>query len=106
MSGGTAGRILDSANPRDKKLKEGGVRCSADEREHSKHDEGAQVPRWKLREPVCQKILMRQYASSPRKEKSENEREEERDYKGIAQGASSAPRLASSSAASFPRDPL
>ena len=29
------------------------VRCSVDEREHSEHDEGAQVPRLKSREPVC-----------------------------------------------------
>ena len=57
--------ILDSKN-----LKKGCVRCSEDERGHSEHDEGAQVPRWKSREPVCQRILMRQYASSPRKENS------------------------------------
>ena len=63
---GAAGRILDSANPRDKNLKEGCVRCSEDEREHSEHDEEAQVPRWKLRKPVCQNTSMRQYASSPR----------------------------------------
>ena len=53
---------------RDKNLTEGCVRCSVDEREHSKHDEGAPVPRWKSREPVCQRISMRQYASSPRKD--------------------------------------
>ena len=37
---------------RDNSLKEGCVRCSVDEREHSEHDEGAQVPRWKSREPA------------------------------------------------------
>ena len=46
-------------------------------------DEGAQVAQWKLRGPVRQRILMRQYASSPRKEKSEYERWEETDYKGL-----------------------
>ena len=51
---------------RDKNLKESRVRCSEDERGHSEHDEGAQIPRWKSREPVCQKILMSKYASSPR----------------------------------------
>ena len=55
---------------KDKNLTEGCVRCSEDEREHSEHDEGAQVPRWKSREPACRKILMRQYASSPRRDKS------------------------------------
>ena len=62
-----AERILDSANPREKSLTEGCVRCSEDERGHSEHDEEAQVPRWKSREPVCRRISMRQYASSPRK---------------------------------------
>ena len=56
VSAGTARKILDSANPRDKNLTEGYVHCSVDEREHSKHDKGAQVPWWKLREPVCQRI--------------------------------------------------
>ena len=70
VSTGAAGRILDFANPmRDKNLKEGCVPCSVDERRHSEHDEGAQVPQWKLREPVCQNTSMRQYASSPRKDK-------------------------------------
>ena len=27
-----------------------------DERKHSEHDEGAQVPQWKSREPVCRRI--------------------------------------------------
>ena len=58
----------------DKNLTEGFVRRSEDERGHSEHDEGAQVPQWKSREPVCQKFLMSQYASSPRKEKSGYER--------------------------------
>ena len=61
----------------------GCVRCSIDEREHSEHDEGAQVPLWKLREPVCRKIQTGQYASNPRKEKSGYESFEERDYKGL-----------------------
>ena len=56
VSTGAAVRVLDSTNPRDKNLKEGCVRCSEHERGHSEHDEGAQVPRWKLREPVCQRI--------------------------------------------------
>ena len=71
VSAGAAGRILDSANPRDwrdKSLTEGCVRCRVDEREHSDRDEGAQVPLWKSREPVCQRISIRQYASSPRKD--------------------------------------
>ena len=50
-------------------------RCSEDQREHSECDEGAQVPRWKSMEPVCQRISMRQYASSPRKEKSKEKNE-------------------------------
>ena len=48
MSAGAAGWILDSANPRDKSLTEGCVRCNEDER--------AQVSQWKPRESVCQKI--------------------------------------------------
>ena len=50
---------------------------SVDEKEHSERDEGAQVPRWKSREPVCQKNSMRQYASSLRKDKSGYERSDE-----------------------------
>ena len=50
-------------------------------REHSEHDEGAQAPRWTSRKPVCQNTSMRQYASSPRKDKSGYKRSEERDYK-------------------------
>ena len=46
-SSGAAERILDSANPRE--ITVGCVRCSEDEKEHS---EGAQVPPWKLKEPV------------------------------------------------------
>ena len=87
-----AGRILNSANPRDKNLTEGCVRCSEDEIGHSEHDEGAQVPLWKLREHVCQRTSMRRYASSTRGERPQ----------GVAEDASSAPRLASSSGASFP----
>ena len=68
VSVSAARRIFDSADPRDiRSLTEGCVRCSEGKREHSKHDVEAQVPRWKSREPVCQRIQMRQYASSPRK---------------------------------------
>ena len=70
MIASAAGRILDSANPGDKSLTEGCVRCSVDERKHSERGVGAQVPRWKLRAPVCQRNSMRQYASSPRTVKS------------------------------------
>ena len=35
-------------------LAEGCVSCSEDEREHSERDEGAQVPQWKSRKPMCQ----------------------------------------------------
>ena len=35
VSTGAAGRILDSANPRDKNLTVGCVRCSVDDREHA-----------------------------------------------------------------------
>ena len=48
----------------------GCVRCSEDVRGHSEHDKEVQVPQWRSREPVCRRISMRQYASSPRKEKS------------------------------------
>ena len=89
MSTGAAGRILHSANPR-KNLTEGCVHCNENERGHC-------LPSpWKLRKPVCQRIYMRQYASNPRKDKSRYER-----LQGIADNASSAPRLASLSAASF-----
>ena len=75
VSAGAAASILDSANPRViKSLTVGFVRCSEDERKHSERDERAQVPRRKSREPVCRRILMRQYASSPRKEKNGYER--------------------------------
>ena len=56
---------------RDKNVKEGCVFCSKDEKEHNEHDEGAQVSRWKSRKPVYQRILMRWYASSPIKERSD-----------------------------------
>ena len=75
MSTGAAGRILHSARDwRDENLTEGCVRCSVDEREHSKQDEGAQIPVWKSREPAFQRISMRQYASGPRNKKSGYER--------------------------------
>ena len=44
---------------------------------------------------------MRQHASSATKDKSGYERKDERDYNRTAEGASSAPHLASSSATSF-----
>ena len=47
MSAGAIGRILDSANPRDKNLTEDCVGCSVDDKEHSEYDEGAQIPRCK-----------------------------------------------------------
>ena len=97
VSTGAAGRILDSANPREKNLTEGCVRCSEDEREHSEHDEGAQVPQWKLREPVCQNFDETVRLQSEKRQEWIRER-----LQGIAEGASSAPRLASSSATSFP----
>ena len=50
---------------------------------------------------MCQRISMRQYASSPRKEKGIREIRGV-SLQGIAEGASSAPRLTSSSAAPFP----
>ena len=101
MSASAARRILDSANPRViRALTEGCVRCSVDEREHSEHDEGAQVPRWKSREPVCHRISMRQHASSPREKWIQEIRGKR--LQRTAEGASSASRLASSSAASFP----
>ena len=58
VSAGAAGRILDSGDPRDKSLTVDCVRCIEDEREHSEHDEEAQVPRWRSREAVCQRILV------------------------------------------------
>ena len=80
----------------------GCVHCIVDKIEHSEHDEGAQVPRWKSRKPVCERILIRRYTSSPRKDEWIQEIRGER-LQGIAEGASSAPCLASSSAALFPR---
>ena len=68
---------------RDQSLTEGCIHCSVDEREHSESEKGAQVPRWKSRKPVSRRIWMRQYASSPRKNKIGYERQEERDYKGL-----------------------
>ena len=100
VSASAAGRILNSANPnQDKSLTDGCVRCSIDQKEHSKHDEEAQVSQWKSREPVCQKILMRQYASCPRKRRVDTK---DKRLQGIAENASSAPPLDNSSAVSFP----
>ena len=52
----------------------GCVRCSVAERAHSERDEGAQASRWKSREPACRRISIRQYASSPTKDKTGYER--------------------------------
>ena len=87
---------------RDKSLTVSCVRCSEDDRAHSERDEGAQVPRWKSREHACPKISMRQYASSPRKKKSGTRDWRRERLQRITERTSSAPRLASSSAASFP----
>ena len=51
---------------------------------------------------MCRRISMRQYASSPRKEKSEYREIKGKRLQGIAEGASNAPRLANLSAASLP----
>ena len=40
---------------------------------------------------MCRRILMRQYVSSPRKEKSGYERQEERDYKGLQRAQAALP---------------
>ena len=45
-------RILNSVDSRGKSLREGPVRSSENEREHSEHDERAQVQQWKSRE-IC-----------------------------------------------------
>ena len=75
VSAGAAGRIFDSANLREiRSLTVGCAHCSVDERKHSEHNGGAQVPWWKSREPVCRRISMRQYVSSPRKDKTGYER--------------------------------
>ena len=66
----------------------------------SERDVGAQVPRWKSREPVCQRTLMRQYAPSRRKRRVDTR--DQRETAGIAEGTSSSPCLANSSAALFP----
>ena len=64
-----------------KSLTQGCVRSSKDQRKQSERDKGAQVPGWKLRELVRQRISMRLCASSPRKKKVGYERSEGRDYK-------------------------
>ena len=57
VSTGAAGRILDSANPRDIRTLQKAVSVAAQTiGEHSEHDEGAQVPRWKSRESACREI--------------------------------------------------
>ena len=84
MFAGAASRIFDSANPREiKSLTEGCVHCSEDNRGHSDRDKGAPISQWIPRGPGCQRISMKQYASSPRKENCGYKRQEERDYKGL-----------------------
>ena len=51
---------------------------------------------------MFRRISMRQYASSPRKDKSGYERSEERGYKTLQRAQVALARLVSSSAASFP----
>ena len=57
VSAGAAGRILDFAKPGEIRTKQ--KACSVDERVHSERDEGEKFFdffRWKLREPVCQRV--------------------------------------------------
>ena len=80
--------IKGSTNCRERKsVTEDCVCCSENERRHSDRDEGEQVPQWKPRKSVCQRISIRQYASSSRKEKSGYERRKTiRDCRGQEQG--------------------
>ena len=70
------------------------------EREHSERDEGAHVSRWKSRELVCRRISIVRLQSEKREEWIREIKGER--LQGIQEDASSTPRLASSSAASFP----
>ena len=96
---GAAERILDFANSRDKNVTGGCVRCSVDERENSEDNEGAQVPRWKS--SVSKNFDETVRLQSEKKQDWIRKIRKER-LQGIEESASSAPRLASSSAASFP----
>ena len=62
---------------REKTLTKDGVCCNEDKIGLSERDEEAQIPRCKSRKPVCRRISMRWYVSSPRKDGYE------RDYKGL-----------------------
>ena len=78
VSAGAAERILDSANPEEMELNR--KLCPLQrKRERTQRTFKVAQPR----EPVCQRISMRQYAYNPRKEKSGYERQEERGYKGL-----------------------
>ena len=56
MSAGVALRNLDSANPREIRAQQKAVSVAAKMGGHSERDEGSQVPQWKSREPMCQRI--------------------------------------------------
>ena len=71
---------------KDKNLTVGCVRCSVDEREHSEHDEGAQVPRWKSKESVCQEFRLD--STPPVREKR---RVDTRDYKELQRAQAALP---------------
>ena len=96
----SAGRILDSANPkRDKSLTEGCVRRSVDEREHSERDEGCTSSSVEIEGACVSKNIKETVRlQSEKKEEWIREIRGERLH-GIAEGTKSAPRLASSSAA-------
>ena len=51
---------------------------------------------------MCQRISMRQYASSPRKDKTGYERSEERDYKGLQRVQVALPVWSANQPHSFP----
>ena len=84
-----------------KSFTEGCVRCNKDERVYSERDKGAQVPQWRPRGPVCQRISMTQYASNPKK--TEWIRGVRERLQGTAAGRGSALCLGTSSATSFSR---
>ena len=53
--------------------------CSEDQRGRKEPDEEAKIPQMILRQPICQRILMKQYAFNPREKKSGKEKSEERE---------------------------
>ena len=67
---GAARKIFDFANPKELRAQQQAVCVAAKTKENTTSDEVAQVPRWILTEPLCQRISIRQYASSPRKDKN------------------------------------